>query len=285
MAMTRRSVLQRLAAVPLLQIRGPQTSFVLRTASNTGLAGAGISEASLTNQGAITYGTNGQTITGKRLTGTVTVTGANVTISGCLFEFAPGSGVSMLRNESGSGGLTIVDCTFRCTSATSGANWCIMARQPKCTIRRCDVSGAENCLTTYADDILVEDSYLHFPSSADPAGHNDTIEVYGGTNCTIRNNTILLNPFTFTQAPTEPINVAPWSGSGNAGNVTNLTIQGNYIDGDYFAAILLDTTQSGSHSVTNVRIIRNRFGGHNRGGAYGSGVGAVRRRSSTSAAA
>jgi len=156
MAMTRRSLLQRLAAVPLGQLRVPQAGFVLKTASNTGLLGAGILEAGLTNQGAITYSANGQTVTGKRFTGTVTVTGANVTISGCLFEFAPGAGVHMLRNESGPGGLTVVNCTFRCTSATSGVNWCIMARQPKCTIRRCDVSGGENCLTTYGDDILVE---------------------------------------------------------------------------------------------------------------------------------
>src|SRR5690242_7064781 len=33
-------------------------SFVLKTASNTGLAGAGISEASLSTQGSITYSTN-----------------------------------------------------------------------------------------------------------------------------------------------------------------------------------------------------------------------------------
>lgn len=256
------------------------SSFVLKTAANTGLAGAGIPEGSLiTNATGPTYGPafNGQTISGIRFTNGILITGTNITISGCLFELPAGAGSYALEAGAGSSGTIIQDCTFRTSgSATSGIkNQMYNRNGGSWTIQRCDASHAENIITTFGSNTLIQDNYLHLPLSFDPAGHNDTIEVYGGTGIIIRRNTITLDPVPAIQAqsPACSINVAPWTGSGADQNVTNLDILDNYIDGEFWAEILLDSNQAGSHNVTNVRVLRNRLGGHNGGGAYGAGLG------------
>ena len=257
---------------------GNGATLPLCDATNTGLAGAGISEASLVTTGVqSTYGTafNGQTISGKKFTSGILVTGQNITFSGNLFELPAGAGSTSLECGVGCSNLLVLNNTFRTSgSATSGIFEPLKNRDGgSWTIRGNDASHGENIITTFNDNALIEGNYLHAPFSNNPAGHNDTIEVYGGTGIIIRNNTILMDHTVQNQSPTAPINVAPWTGSGSQANVTNFDLLDNYIDGDWFLPVLLDTQQAGAHTLTNIRILRNRFGGHNGPGAYGTGFG------------
>lgn len=245
--------------------------FTLRNASNTGLAGAGISEGSLTNQGAITYtsANNGQTISGKRFTGKVTFSGVTgMTFNGCLWDMTGGTGNRACQMDSSVSNITFNDCTMRtigCNSSSpsgSGIEFMILSdRADGITVTRCDISGGENCFQGFGDGNIIQDSYLHWPKSYNPGGHNDTIEVYGGDNWIIRRNTIILEDMP-SSSITSPVNIAPWTS--NPPNVSNCTIEENYIDGGIWTPITVDSSQSTSppHTLTNIRIVRNRFGGH-----------------------
>jgi hypothetical protein len=226
--------------------------FVLRDASNTGLAGAGISESSLTNQGSITYSSSsdGLTIRGKRFTGPVTVTGSNITFDGCLFTMAGSSSTIMLRNTGSNN--TVTNSTFRPQSGSVFIG--IIVEGGSLTAQTVDLSGGENNISLYGGSFRLTQSFVHDPSNANnPSGHVDGIEVYGGSNHVFEFSTISNGPGNDSVAP---INVAPWSGSTS---VSNLTVQDNYIDGGIEHA-LVDLQSSGS--VRLVRFVRNRMGGH-----------------------
>jgi hypothetical protein len=222
----------------------------LRTAANTGLAGAGISESSLTNQGSITYGStfNGQTISGKRFTGVVTITGSNITLSGNLHT---GSGSGMRAIVARGANLTIKDSTMR-PSSGSIYTW-VLVESGNLTLDSVDMAGAEDLISYYGgSNHVLRRSYLHGASNvSNPSGHRDAIEAYGGNGLLFEQNTII-HPSSETSA----INIAPWSGSAS---ISGLTVQDNYIDGGNMHFVY-DLQSSGSISATRVK--RNRMGGH-----------------------
>ena len=229
------------------------SGWVLRTAANTGIVGAGISEASLTNQSGITYSA-AQTVTGRRFTGGVTVSGSDVTIRGCLFDLAPGSAVIPLRNTGAN--LVLEDCTFRCPGGSVYMH--VWMQGGSLTIRRCDISRGENNLTISAGSVTIEDSYLHDSSNAsNPGGHRDCVEVYGGTNHVFRNST-LVHP----GGETSVINIAPWSGSSF---VSGLTVENCYLDGGGSGTVLKDLQSTGY--IRYVRVMNCYFGGHTNDGS------------------
>lgn len=234
-------------------------SWVLRDASNTGLVGAGISEGSLSNQGTITYnsGYNGQTITGKRFTGTVTVTGTDITIDGCLFETGSNpSGASLICNGTN---VIVSNCTFRTTSGNTYQ--VIRPTGGSLTVDLCDISDYQDGISINGGNgITIRRSFIHDTMAADGVAHRDGIEIYGGSNILIELCTIVHANFspTNTDRETAAINIAPWSGSTN---VSDVTIQDNYLDGGHMHFVI-DSNQSGSHQVNNVKVIRNRLGGH-----------------------
>jgi hypothetical protein len=222
----------------------------LRNASNTGLAGAGISESSLTNQGSITYGTsfNGQTISGIRFTGPVIVTGTNITFDGVLFSVPNNAGTWTLDFKSGTN--TVRNSTFR--PASGSAYEGVIIEGGSITLDKVDISHHENNISVYAGSLHLVDSYVHDPTTASPSGHVDGIEIYGGSNMVIERSTV----YNQNSGTVSPFNIAPWSGNTS---VSNLTIQDNYIDGGN-AHILVDLQSTGT--VQSVRILRNRMGGH-----------------------
>jgi hypothetical protein len=223
----------------------------LRNATNTGLAGAGVSESSLTNQGSITYGTsfNGQTILGKRFTGPVTLSGSNITIDGSLFSTPADSGTIMLTNTGSNN--TVKNSTFRPQSGSDFIG--IILTGGSLTVQLVDISGNENNLSLYGGSLHLTQSYIHNPSNANnPSGHVDGIEVYGGSNHIFELSTLSNG----SGDSVVPINVAPWSGSTS---VSGLTVQDNYIDGGSEHA-LVDLQSTGT--IHFVRFLRNRMGGH-----------------------
>lgn len=225
-------------------------------ATNTGIAGIGVSRASLAAGGAGgTFTTPGQTISGKLFTGNVTLNGDNSTLSGCQIE---DSGSSEQVIIVGGNNVTIEDCTIL---AASGSFYIgIHCNNGSGTqVLRCNISLGENLMTIEADSVTVQDSYLHDTSLAsNPTGHADVIEVYGGSGHTIKHNTLKQT----AALGDSPINIAPWQGTTS---VNGVAITDNFIDGGN-SHILVDLQSTGT--IHNVSVLRNQMGGHTDNGIY-----------------
>lgn len=224
------------------------------SAANTGITGAGVSQSSLaTITGGVTYSTNGQTITGKLFTDSVTVSADDVTFENCMFT-SIGANNFMLR-VNGSG-CTVDHCTFLPTSGHSSYEG-IYTEQTGLTVTRCDISGCENNITTAAGsgDINILECYLHNPVSPDnPSGHHDNIEVYGGATVNIERCRV-----TMQANETAVINVAPWS---SGAFVSDLTISDNYLDGGNYLVLVDLQSQGTGGTIQRTRVLRNDMGGH-----------------------
>ena len=237
------------------------------SASNTGIAGIGVNHTSLTSTGSTAYGSgfNGQTITGKLFTGEVTVTGSNITLSGCAFAWggAVGNGTDIALEVSGSN-CTIEDCTFDPTNF--GANpsnalyiACLISGGSGNTVQRCDIGRTENGITMDSGTItnpLIQWNYIH-----DLVGNdNDCIEVYGA----VSGLQVLNNWLTQSPAPgnvsnggaESSFNIAPYA-SGHS--VANTLVQGNFMDGG-IVSVVVDNQSTGT--ITFTKFVGNFDGGH-----------------------
>lgn len=225
------------------------------TASNTGLAGIGVSQASLTTVGGTTYsGTTPQTITGKKFTDTVTLAGDNITLDGCMFV-GWGSAHFMVRNNGNNN--TVKNCLFL-PGGVAGSHTAYEGIYTDSgsglTITRCDISYCENNITTggSAANVNITENYLHDPQNiSNPTGHVDNIEVYGGSTVNIQRNRL-----TMWANETGVINAAPWSGSTS---LSNLNVTDNYMDGGNYL-VLVDLQSTGTIRFT--RVLRNDMSGH-----------------------
>lgn len=226
-------------------------------ASNTGIAGVGLTAGDLTSQAGQTYSTNSQTITGRRFTSPVVVTGSGVTLRNCLFDFAGGSSTRALRIQGNN--CTVENCTIGTNGATSYYH-AILIEADGATINRCDLSNAENVIEDDGNNTLVLESYLHDAQAiSNPGGHVDVIEVYGGNNHTYRRCRLGDD----TADVTATVNIAPWFGSSS---VAGVLIEDCFVDGGN-AHVLVDLQSTGT--ITNVKVVRNKMGGHTSPGVFG----------------
>ncbi len=226
-------------------------------ATNTGIAGAGLTVGDLTSQAGTTYATNNQTVTGRRFTSPVVISADGVTLSNCLFDFAGGSATRALRvtgNNATLNNLTIA------TNGASSYYHSILIEGNGCTVYRCDLSQAENVIEDDGDNTLILESFLHNAQAiSNPGGHVDVIEVYGGNNHTYRR--CRLGDASLDVTAT--INIAPWFGSSS---VAGVLIEDCFIDGGN-AHVLVDLQSTGT--ITNVKVVRNIMGGHTSTGVFG----------------
>jgi outer membrane biosynthesis protein TonB len=229
-------------------------------ASNTGIAGHGMTASQLTTSGATTFGPsyNGQTVSGRRFTGTVIITASNFTLKDCVVN-PPGGDGTMGIHVYGAN-VTIDHCTVAPSSSWLFEGALLEPGANGTTITGSDISGAENNISFYQTGAArIIGNYLHDPRSSVSGAHVDNIEVYSGAGSTIAGNR-LVSPA--SSDVVSEINIAPWGGR----SVNNLTISDNFIDGAHYH-ILHDPRQG--NGITNVRILRNYFGGHNDiGGQY-----------------
>lgn len=222
-------------------------------ATNTGVTALGLVDGNLTTVAGATYstGNNGQTISNRLFTDQVIVSGSNITLQGCKFRWAGAANAKAVV-------VTGSNVTLRnCTILPSSSSWYMAvsaAGGSGLLIEACDISGAENLLTIDAgvNSVTVQYSYMHDSSNvADPSGHRDVIEVYGGTGHNIRMNR-LMHP----SGETSVINVAPFFG---ATSVASVSVDDNMIDGGNMHFVV-DLQSTGT--ITNTRVRRNRMGGH-----------------------
>lgn len=252
-------------------------------ASNTGyLPGTSFTSTISSN---ITYSStnNGQTITNTLFTGRVTVTGQNITFRNCWFR---GSGGVMLNcNNDTVDNLLVEDCTFKPQTPSSIVNG-LFGRNY--TAKRCDMSGSVDAFSIVGKNTSVIDvnvsilgCYAHDlsyyspdPSHSDNQTHNDIIQYhYGGSNVVIRGNNLraFMDP-SIGDASEPSVDRDGQHISGNtyypslshmavlmlspaAVNITNLTVDKNYMDG---GACLINC--SSRETMSNVVISNNKWG-------------------------
>lgn len=222
-----------------------------RNATNTGLAGDGVAASSLTAvSGQITYGTsyNGQTISLKSYTGQVTITGSHITIKDCKMT---NGGLNSVGFELHGDHNTVQNCDITAPSGQSMYEPVWVFGDSNSVIRN-NISRGENLLTTYGTQVTITENYMHNVAlDSNPSDHPDGIEVYGGGPTAITNNRIEED-----NQYDAPVNVAPYGSY----TVTNLTVQGNFLDNGQ-SVILLDN-QNPNGFIHNTRVEGNAFGGH-----------------------
>lgn len=224
-------------------------------ASNTGIAGNGVSESSLQTIAGMTYVIDGQIVEGKLFTDSVVVNADNVTIRNCKFKTS-GSNTQSLHIKGAN--VRVEYCTF--TTSTGSVYMQVHISGSGATVYRCDISRGENNITVEADTAHIEESYLHDSSNvSNTSGHRDTIEIYGGNDVAILRSK-LIHP----TGETATINIAPWW---QATNVIGTTIDDCYLDGGH-AHILVDLQSTGV--IQNTRVRRNNCGGHTPINIFGS---------------
>lgn len=153
-----------------------------------------------------TSASNGQTITGKKFTNNVFISGQNITFKDCLFmgpsSFSlPASSINkiVVLTDTNVSNIVFEDCTFKPQYNTYQAE---IIQGAGFTLRRCDVlmgvDGVDilgNAATGKAN-VTIEGCWFHDLTffSPDPTHnsdnqtHNDCIQWEGGTNVTIRGN-------------------------------------------------------------------------------------------------
>ncbi|MDE3816107.1 hypothetical protein [Sinorhizobium meliloti] len=121
------------------------------------------------------------------------------------------------------------------------------------TFLRNNIYGAENGLTVYGPS-EIRDNYIH-GLAGDGGSHYDAIEINGGHNIQILHNTVI-NENTQTSA----IMLDNW-----AGGLSNIKVDGNYLEGGGYTVYLDDRFGGGAVDDASISITNNQVGG----GYYG----------------
>lgn len=190
-----------------------------------------------------------------RLTdGYFAVYGSNVTFRNvCIDTYVD----NPIRLQRGSRALRVVDTTIRGKNVRGGAGDCTvgLGLNAGSTAVRVVSTGCEDGFRLGSGSSLI-DSWCHgLVPKTKPAGHDDCVQVVGGSNITIRHNAL----------------DGPWRGQTSGiliksdfDPINNVTIQGNYISGGAYTVYV----RAGDYPTpTNVRLVNNRL--RSRSALYG----------------
>jgi hypothetical protein len=237
-----------------------------RNATNTGLAGDKVAAAALAPvRGSITYGSahNGQTISRRSYTGTVTITGSHITVKDCTLTAAGANTAGFVLRGNHN---TVQNCTITAPAGRSMYEPVWVFGDSNRVVAD-NISRGENLITTYGTNVTITGNYLHDASIASNPrnGDPDGIEIYGGGPTLIDSNRI-----TEGLLYESPINVAPY----NSYTVVNLTVSNNFLDNGQSMTLVNNqsTAKPGRAGITGTRILHNAFGGHTNpdtGGSFG----------------
>jgi hypothetical protein len=233
------------------------------SAANTGYTGLGATSGNLTNHAG---GNVSASLSRRKFTAPVVITGNNVTLSECWFSFAGGSTTNPLIINGNNAVVTY--CTIAPSDANSFYN-CILPddNSLNCLIQRCDVSKGNNIISINGGYGIIEECYLHDTLdtfNADP--HKDNIEMYGNDDIgwVIRNNRLKFGD----GGVVSNINCAPWfnpAGGGPGATAKNNTIgPGNWLSGSARTFTVGNGgSNQGVNSITNFKIFGNFITGDN----------------------
>ena len=129
------------------------------------------------------------------------------------------------------------------------------------TVRYADIHSAEDGIRIEADNVVVENSYIH-DLFRHPGGHHDTIQIRRGDNVSIRNNNLQI----YNARTDDPMNAAIQIGSLIGTNrISNLRVTGNLMNGGNFTI-----NGGGRGEVDSAVYSGNRFGRDLRRGVHGN---------------
>lgn len=155
------------------------------TMATTGLNGAGISVESLTPSEPIRVTEKGAIVELMHVTGGIIIEADSVVIRKCKIT----GGLYGINCVSGDG-ILIEDCEISDGLKRKGIN------ANNCTIRRCDISGYQDCIWL-RNNVRIIDCYFHDLYYFEGA-HSDCMQSSGGSNYVISHNTIV--PSTYQNA-------------------------------------------------------------------------------------
>lgn len=205
---------------------------------------------------------NGQTLENVELSGCITVTGSNVTIKNVKVNCS--SGTSSINIASNSSDVTVEK--VEAVRPTANAVSMFIGAASNVTVRAVDMSNGGDVIMIHSvNGLTIEDSYLHDPKLAGN-GHVDVVQIVGGKNITIRNNTITMS----VGAAGSGAYVANILAKADLGAIDNVLIENNYFSGGQFSVY----TMAGNNSCnvnstgqfpapTNMKIQFNTFSGTN----------------------
>jgi len=206
-------------------------------ASNTGIAGVGLTVGDLTATSGRNITVAGTVIDMENISGTLNIKANNVTIRRSRIRTGGYYGV---RIFSGYRGTVIEDCLM------VGNAGSVNVSGSYCTIRRCDISGDHDGIKL-STGCLVEDSYIH-DQLKEGGTHNDAMQDSGGSNGWVVRRNSIIGPY--------PQSTSAIIINTNFGPIDNILIEGNFISGGGYAVYCKDKG-TGYGPPTNVMFRNN----------------------------
>jgi hypothetical protein len=233
------------------------TSGSFPTASDTGVPPGTV----LTPSGSITISTDGQTVSGLDITGTIGIKASNVTVENCRLKIGSASAPFGINITGGTNNL-IKNCTLIGFGAGATVNQYGVCLQVKTalTIDGCNFSYWGHSITPYGgcgNPLIIQNCYGdHMDNWADT--HYEHIYLGGGDaaghSVTIRNCT-WINERNYT---------ATIFLKTDSGPIMNVTIDGNHLVGGGWNLYVQQTT----HPITGVVVTNNAMGKGLQGNGY-----------------
>jgi hypothetical protein len=220
------------------------------TEANTGLAVAGISEASLEVVNGSYTASAGEILEGKHFkAGVIVPAGANnVVIRNCLIS----GGNYGIQSSAGALNLLVENTEIRGTSSKG-------MLVHNATVRRVYIHdvGSDGMFIHDGGNMLIEYSYITRCGKDNPTDHTDGIQVHtGGSNIVIRNNHINLPGSWYNQPGWGSLNSCIVFQS-DWGAIRDSSIENNWLYGGGYTVRL---EEKGGYEITGITVTGNRFG-------------------------
>lgn len=224
---------------------------VFPDASSTGVP----ADIDLEPSDSLTITQPGEVVDGLHVTGTVTVEAPDVTIRNTRVV-SDGRYPVRVRSTATNTLIERVE-----VERPRGSGIGIFITGDGTTVRHANVHSAEDGIRIQADDVLIEDSYIHGLKGEDD-GHHDAIQIRNGDNIMIRGNN--LQPYDASQD--NPMNAAIQIGSlVGDDQISDLVVTGNLMNGGNYTI-----NGGGRQEVDSARYADNWFGRDYRHGIVGN---------------
>lgn len=209
----------------------------------------------LRSSGGVTVTEDGAVLDGLHVRGRIRIAANNVTVRNTLVQ--SGTDLYPILIEKGTTG-TLIEHVEVDNLGGTGIGIFVYG---SATIRHVNIHSANDGMRIQADNVTVENSYIH-DLARQPGGHHDTIQIRRGDDVTIRGN----NLQAYKPATDDPMNAAIQIGSLIGTNtISNLLVIGNLMNGGNYTI-----NGGGRGEVDSARYAHNRFGRNFRYGPAGN---------------
>ena len=202
-------------------------------------------------QGDYHTSSNGQTVTGLDIRGTLYIDNSNVTVSnvGVTEQGSEGWAVTIGANATAAHPLTGITLSYLTIDGGKSHGGGVQAPEGNVswTLDHSDISNGENGIRS-AGNATIRDCWVH-DLAAGSGAHYDDVEIYAGTGDVYDHNTLTLGVGTgFTSA---------WNVQGDFAPVNQPTLSNSLLDGGGYT---VNVRGIGAYPVKGAQLLGNRFG-------------------------